>query len=266
MENVTKALLIAAGILLAIMILSLIVVFWGQLSGYYTEQHNSKIAVQNADFNAKFENYNQQTIRGNELISIMNKVVNYNTSIVGIEGDYDRVIMSVNFKGYQNDANDNFKYDSSDTSIFAGILNGNILINRGSDDNLEKITNLPSEFTQNTGFKDTQLQRLAAEISNIAIDKQLQADNLTDKEKEALKKKRNDKLENILGESKAEELSKSSSEMNDLITLTKRYYQYMQFKRAMFRCTEVQHNTTGNGRVNGITFEIVEENGKAKFN
>lgn len=266
MENVTKALLIAAGILLAIMILSLIVVFWGQISGYYTEQHNSKIAVQNADFNAKFENYNQQTIRGNELISIMNKVVNYNTSIVGIEGDYDRVIMSVNFKGYQNDANNNFKYDSSDRSIFVGILNGNILINQGSDENLEKITNLPSGFTQNTGFTDTQLQRLAAEISNIAIDKQLQANNLTDKEKEALKKKRNDKLENILGESKAEELSKSSLEMNDLITLTKRYYQYMQFKRAMFRCTEVQHNTTGNGRVNRITFEIVEENGKAKFN
>ena len=81
MENVTKALLIAAGILFAVLILSLLAMFGGQLSGYYAEQHNSKIIEQDAKFNAQFENYNGQTIRGNEIISIMNKVVNYNTSI-----------------------------------------------------------------------------------------------------------------------------------------------------------------------------------------
>ena len=38
MENVTKALLIAAGILFAVLILSLLAMFGGQLSGYYAEQ------------------------------------------------------------------------------------------------------------------------------------------------------------------------------------------------------------------------------------
>ena len=46
MENVTKALLIAAGILFAVLILSLLAMFGGQLSGYYAEQHNSKIIEQ----------------------------------------------------------------------------------------------------------------------------------------------------------------------------------------------------------------------------
>ena len=57
MENVTKALLIAAGILLAIMILTLLIVFWGQLSGYYTQQHNDKIVEQEAKINAKFATF-----------------------------------------------------------------------------------------------------------------------------------------------------------------------------------------------------------------
>ena len=133
MENVTKALLIAAGILFAVLILSLLAMFGGQLSGYYAEQHNSKIIEQDAKFNAQFENYNGQTIRGNEIISIMNKVVNYNTSIADME-KYDKVILSIDLKGYQNRANDNFKYSDSDTSIFQGKMSANILKNTATSD------------------------------------------------------------------------------------------------------------------------------------
>lgn len=260
MENVTKALLIAAGVLLAVMILSLLVVFWGQMSGYFEEQHNSKIIEQNTEFNSKFENYNDQTIRGNELISVMNKVVNYNTSIADMEG-YDKVIMSVDFKGYQNTA---FQYSNSE-SIFKSIISGNILTNtQGSDANLEKITNLSGDIAADTGYSDTQLQKLSAEISNIAIDDQLASNRISEQEKNALKEKRTRKLQNILGQSKADNIS--ASEMTNLINATKKYYQYTQLKRAMYKCTGVQHNTTGNGRVNGITFEVVVQNGNVKFN
>ena len=261
MENVTKALLIAAGILLAIMILSLLVVFWGQMSGYYSEQHNSKVIEQNTEFNAKFENYAGQTIRGNELISVMNKIVNYNTSIADMDG-YDKIIMSVDFKGYQD--NSAFKNNDADTSIFKNIINGNILSNtQNSDRNLEQITNLAGDISSRTGFTDTQLQKLSSEISNIAIDKQLASNDISSQEKTELKTIRNKKLQNILGKSKVDNLS--SSEMNNLITATKQYYQYTQLKRAMFKCTSVEHNTTENGRVNKMVFELVVENGNVKF-
>ncbi len=265
MENITKALLIAAGVLLAVMILSLLVIFGGQISGYFSAQHENKIIEQDAEFNAKFENYNGQTIRGNELISVMNKVVNYNTSIVGIEGDYDKVIMSVDFKGYQNSANNNFKYSSSDRSIFEGKMNGNILKNTtASDNNLEKITNLSSTLISGTGLSDTQLQRLTAEIQNIAIDEQLASNRLSKQEKDSLKDTRIKKLQNILGASKTNNLS--DTDLTNIVNATKKYYQYTQLKRAMFKCTSVTHNTNKtSARVNGITFVIVEENGNAKF-
>ena len=38
MENATKALLIAAGMLLVVMLLSLLMTFWDNVSGYFTVQ------------------------------------------------------------------------------------------------------------------------------------------------------------------------------------------------------------------------------------
>lgn len=260
MENVTKALLIAAGILFAVLILSLLAMFGGQLSGYYAEQHNSKIIEQDAKFNAQFENYNGQTIRGNEIISIMNKVVNYNTSIADME-KYDKVILSIDLKGYQNRANDNFKYSDSDTSIFQGKMSANILKNTATSDvNIRDVANISADLINElasagiSNISDAQLQALSADIQNIAIDSNAV---------QSLQITRNQKLQNILGKNKANSLN--VSQMNTLVNVTKKYYQYTQFKRAMFKCTGVQHNTSQNGRVIGMTFVIVEENGKAKF-
>ena len=234
--------------------------FGGQLSGYYAEQHNSKIIEQDAKFNAQFENYNGQTIRGNEIISIMNKVVNYNTSIADME-KYDKVILSIDLKGYQNRANDNFKYSDSDTSIFQGKMSANILKNTATSDvNIRDVANISADLINElasagiSNISDAQLQALSADIQNIAIDSNAA---------QSLQITRNQKLQNILGKNKANSLN--VSQMNTLVNVTKKYYQYTQFKRAMFKCTGVQHNTSQNGRVIGMTFVIVEENGKAKF-
>ena len=261
MENVTKALIMAAGILVFVMLLSLIMIFWRSLSGYYAEQHNTQVIEQDTKFNAQFDNYSGETIRGNELISVINKIVSYNTSIADME-KYDKIILSVDFKGYQSKANDNFKYSDSDPSIFQGKMSGNFLRNTStSDQNIRDIASIPTDLINqlsNAGISnitDTQLQALSADIQNIAIDSNAS---------QSLLITRTQKLQNILGKNKANSLN--VSQMNTLIAITKKYYQYTQLKRAMFKCTEVQHNSKENGRVNGMKFEIVEENGKAKFN
>ena len=205
-------------------------------------------------------NLNGQTIRGNEIISIMNKVVNYNTSIADME-KYDKVILSIDLKGYQNRANDNFKYSDSDTSIFQGKMSANILKNTATSDvNIRDVANISADLINElasagiSNISDAQLQALSADIQNIAIDSNAA---------QSLQITRNQKLQNILGKNKANSLN--VSQMNTLVNVTKKYYQYTQFKRAMFKCTGVQHNTSQNGRVIGMTFVIVEENGKAKF-
>ena len=59
MENVSKALMMAGGLLISIMVISLIVILWGRLSSYFTENsktttveqqnlmHNLKIITKN---------------------------------------------------------------------------------------------------------------------------------------------------------------------------------------------------------------------------
>ena len=190
----------------------------------------------------------------------MNKVVNYNTSIADME-KYDKVILSIDLKGYQNRANDNFKYSDSDTSIFQGKMSANILKNTATSDvNIRDVANISADLINElasagiSNISDAQLQALSADIQNIAIDSNAA---------QSLQITRNQKLQNILGKNKANSLN--VSQMNTLVNVTKKYYQYTQFKRAMFKCTGVQHNTSQNGRVIGMTFVIVEENGKAKF-
>lgn len=248
MENITKALLITAGVLMAIMLLTLLIIFWGQMSGYFTEKHDAKIIEQTVEFNNRFENYNGQTVRGNEIISVMNRVIDYNNTAAGIE-EYDPVTIEIDLKSHNNDIS--FKYNTSDSSIFASnLLNGKISNADGNDSRLINIANLSTELVNNSGINklnDTKLQKLSASISIIMDDSEPDYRART--------------LKNILG-----------YEVNDPITInriknaTKQYYQYMQFKRAMFECTDVKYNTT-NGRVNYIEFIIVEDDrGNVKFN
>lgn len=246
MENITKALLIAAGVLIAIMILSLIITLGNQMTVYFTEKHDAKMVEQAVEFNNRFENYNDQTIRGNELISVMNRVIDYNNTSAGMEG-YDPVTIVIDLKGHQDDIN--FKYSDSDNSIFNGnLISGKISNADGNDTRLINIANISTTLVNNSGITnltDTKLQKLSAEISTI----------LDDSDEEYRAKK----LKNILGYEVTD-----ANEINKIKNATKQYYQYMQFKRAMFHCTGVKYNTE-NQRVNKITFDIVEENGNVKF-
>ena len=242
MENISKALMIAGGILIAIMVLSLIVVLWHQMSGYFTEQHNATIIEQTAEFNAQFENYNGKTIRGNELISVMNKIVDYNRTYSDME-NYDRIIISVELNGHANE----FSYDGT-----ADLFPNDPIENNTSDNEIGRISELSVTLTSSasgiSGITDTKLQKLSASISTI----------MDDSDPEYRKKT----LKSILGY----EVGDPSSTLTKIQKATKQYYQYTQFKRAMFKCTGIEHNTE-NGRVNRITFEIEEDaSGNVRFN
>ena len=80
MENISKALLIAAGMLIVMMLLTLVIIGYNKISFYYELQHESIIVEQLDKFNKQFQNYSGKVIRGNELISLMNKIIDYNTS------------------------------------------------------------------------------------------------------------------------------------------------------------------------------------------
>lgn len=82
MENATKALLMAAGILIAIIVLSLAVVMYSRVSEYYQQKQRNITDEQLAAFNDEYLAYNRDNVTGFELVSLINKTVDFNQNRV----------------------------------------------------------------------------------------------------------------------------------------------------------------------------------------
>ena len=78
MENASKALQIAAGMLIAILILGLIVFVYERVSNLKKAEDAVNLEKTVADFNKQFEIYNKSGLYGTELLSLANKIVDYN--------------------------------------------------------------------------------------------------------------------------------------------------------------------------------------------
>ena len=190
MENATKALLIGAGILFTVMVLSLLMIGYQQISSYFSAEHEATVIEQTTKFNSQFENYNQKSIRGSDMISLMNKVIDYNERLSYMEGTkYKRLEITIDLKS--RDIIKQFQYTTTDTrfsnvSIFpssgkitnvtdTGTPPTSVDENRELDKNLiiisETVTELKKESSNGNiaNVTDTKLQSLASNISNIFL-------------------------------------------------------------------------------------------------
>ena len=99
MENATKALLIAAGVLIGIIILSMLLLGYNQISNYYQQQSDNLSLRQIVELNKKFTNYDGKTIRGNEMLSVINSVVDYNTWVAQNANEgYEEIQLNISFE------------------------------------------------------------------------------------------------------------------------------------------------------------------------
>ncbi|MFR0822501.1 MAG: hypothetical protein ACLU84_00290 [Clostridia bacterium] len=97
MENASKALIIAGGIVVAVLIISLLVVFFNNLRGLQGTQAGLTEEEQAVEFNKQFEVYDRDNIYGSDILSLANKVVDYNLRESDKKG-YQEMKMSVTFK------------------------------------------------------------------------------------------------------------------------------------------------------------------------
>ena len=72
MENASKALLIAGGVLIAILIVSVLVVTLNILNSNQRTREKALATEQLAEFNQKYEAYNKKALRGTDIITIKN--------------------------------------------------------------------------------------------------------------------------------------------------------------------------------------------------
>lgn len=82
MENASKALIIAGGMLIAMMIMGLLVVGYNNFRKYQKAEVEAEEAAQVVEFNKKFEAYNRKTVRGYQMISLGNLTLDINNRYV----------------------------------------------------------------------------------------------------------------------------------------------------------------------------------------
>lgn len=70
----------AAGVLIAILILSALVIMWRNTSGLFNTKRSVNASEQVQIFNKDYEAFNKKLLRGTEVISAINKVENNNRS------------------------------------------------------------------------------------------------------------------------------------------------------------------------------------------
>lgn len=262
MENATKALLISAGIMLAVMILSLMLVIYNQISSYYAAQHEEKEIEQLKDFNEIFENYHRDKIRGSDMLSLMNRIIDYNERQSYEENkQYPRMRVTIDLGSHI----DEFKFSGDVTTpnvlpVRGVITNKTAGDQRTEDKKLIAVTEIENVLISNNAafnLTSTKLQQLSADISNIVIDPvyetedSVTADNIREKRKKILK--------SILGRECADQ------EIKKLKDIACQYYEFTQFKRALFNCTEVIYDQA-TGRICEMNFEAYTKNNMVVFN
>lgn len=283
MENATKALLIAAGILFAVMIMSLLLVGYNQISSYYSAQHEEQQIKQLADYNKIFQNYNRKKIRGNEMISLMNRVIDYNERQAYDESkQYPRMRVTIKLGAnvWQQFTYKPANKTNINDTIFKNVLNGdgditnvsNSSSNKTNDKTLVQITNVAEDLKNkypSLNLTKDKLQKLSSNISNIMIKEDTEGIDNKDisqltpaqETERSNRKKRLDLLKDILGISE----SVIKSNMGNIKDATCKYYELTQFKRAYFDCDTMNYDKS-TGRINEMVFIVKITNGNIELN
>jgi len=145
MENATRALTMAGGILIALMILGALFLMFNNLSSYQNQNDTSTKSTQIAEFNNQFEPYNKKdNLTLMELHSVYNKVNSNNTK----NPEY-KIEMIYEFNSNHEDGNLKENFKSNFTAIEeAEKMNSKFscinIENKGVDGRISKIV-----------FKDT---------------------------------------------------------------------------------------------------------------
>lgn len=95
MENASKALIIAGGVFIALFVITILVFFFQNVKIMQSEQEAADSIEQAAEFNKQYDVYNRNNIYGSEILSLANKMENYNQKEAEEKG-YLEIGMQVN--------------------------------------------------------------------------------------------------------------------------------------------------------------------------
>lgn len=109
MENASKALLMAGGMLIALLVIGALLLAFNQIGDYEKGKSSMTKSSQVADFNKEFGKYSGDDVKGYDLLTLINKAIDFNskegtTKETANSVDYSKKIKIVitNMKKFKN--------------------------------------------------------------------------------------------------------------------------------------------------------------------
>ena len=240
MENASKALIMAAGVLISLVIIGAFMLMMSNLTDYQEKSYQSKADAQTVDFNNQYITYDRENVRGSDMVSLMNKIIDYNSR----KEDQGYTPMEIEME-ISSSIREDLTYDGIQRVVMSGHYTEDTIDQivgqpegfRGSGTSGRKIRKLEEKYQQKY------IDQLANEISTI---KEL-ADVGSDKAKQKFVDL---KLLPINDKNELAGYGGLSGILEDAVT----YYEYIQFKRTTFDCTGTEYDEN-TGRIIKMEFE-----------
>lgn len=245
MENASKALMIAGGVLIALLTIGALVIMFNQIGDYGKSQNTNKKDTKIAEFNMDFERYlDDKGITGADVISLLNKVSDYNQKSHNVVNNSEDVEKSIDYSIEMtlvidglNNFNDKYAYSGSDRMF----NNTSYTFNRGSD------------RTANRLKSDIKNAIAAENINGLTSDDMKNLSGIYDKNDRDIEKKIHEKLMEI-NKVKFEDWDKNKAPTLNTIS---KYKQYWEFKTSKFE-QDGELGYAPNGQINMIKVKFVK--------
>lgn len=240
MENASKALLMAAGVLISLVIIGAFMLMMSTLTDYQEKSYQSKADAQTVEFNNQYVTYDRKNVRGSDMVSLMNKIIDYNSR----KEDQGYTPMEIEME-ISSSIREDLTYDGIQRVVMSGHY---------TEATINQIVGQPEGFRDSgtsagiireleEKYQQKYIDQLANEISTI---KEL-ADDGSDKAKQKFVDL---KLLPINDKNELAGYGGLSGILEDAVT----YYEYIQFKRTTFDCTGTEYDEN-TGRIIKMEFE-----------
>lgn len=270
MENASKALLMAGGVLITILMVSLVTFAWDKISKYQASKRDLANITSTAQFNEQFANYQRDDVQGYELLTLIHKVIDYN------ERNTEDSLINANAFPYIN-LEINMKTESGEDKRKNLTIDDQIRLFEKTEYKQDELSaknrNLTTSFeygveykiqTAMNGLTETQATKVAKSITAIFLTQeqiQNRADRLYGGDSQKVYTEMASKYNVCTGESMTADEAKTKlvigrdADSNKYYKYACMYYEYMQFKRSVFKCTELSYDDV-TGRVIKIVFNF----------
>lgn len=233
MENASKALIMAGSVLLALIVIGAFILMLTNLNDYQEKNDTTLQQQQIVEFNNQFSTYDRTGLRGTDMLSLMNRIIDYNSRKTTEDIGFQK--MKITIKGLDSNILQSLRYETSGNNLL-------IKKNTYTQDDLSEIVTKPQELERK--YQKKYITQLVSNISKF-MDIYNSSLSINQKIQEINEKKWLPKSVTTYGS--------LDSVKNDILI----YYEYSQFKRTYFDSTGETKYDKNTGRITELNFNCV---------